>query len=261
VGLMLIERLVLHEGSASCYSRPRIRRRRLGASLARMLPIWWGLISATSPYLVTRPHQGGRFPRALRRIAELADGRSHRRGTFPQSRRRGDALDGGDPSRYYRLYDLLDSAERPRRSICSRLHRSTPSERLPAHGRAFYAARRDVLRPDARVNNFRAHFNNMEKALRKLVGSDAATSPSTDELSKSWGRRDLPAARGQRSRAYARRARFARRGMRRFFRSVGHRRSRSIHPEDYGQLLDMFEKAFKKASPLFTLACTTAGLG
>jgi hypothetical protein len=106
------------------------------------------------------------------------------------------------------------------------------------------------------VNNLRAHFNNMEKALRNRVGhdltdvaehmSEAQEILATDEI---FGHLVV-----QRSRAYARESQIRETGT---AASFPDRRAPQVAEYSirkiYGRLLDNFEKAFTRKNPLFTL--------
>ena len=106
------------------------------------------------------------------------------------------------------------------------------------------------------VNNLRAHFNNMEKALRKSVGHDVVDvgehiSEAQEILQADEIVRNLVV---QRSRAYARESQIRETGKAAAFpdRRAPQVAEYSIH-KTYGHLLDMFEKAFQRKNPLFTL--------
>ena len=106
------------------------------------------------------------------------------------------------------------------------------------------------------VNNLRAHFNQMEKTLRSRVGQDAADAAEnvtevqeilfTDEFF-----RQIVV---QRSRAYARESQIREYGRAAAFPE---RRDPQVAEysirKTYGRMLDLFEKAFAKQRPLFTL--------
>src|SRR5437762_5984126 len=107
------------------------------------------------------------------------------------------------------------------------------------------------------VNNLTAHFNNMKKVLRTTVGHEvtdvadniveAQEILATDEIF-----RQLVV---QRSRAYARESQIRETGQAAAFPirrppQVAEYSIRKI----YGELLDMFEKAFTRKKPLFTLS-------
>ena len=79
--------------------------------------------------------------------------------------------DDDDRSRYYRLYDLLDSSVRPKTlfmltatPINNRLSDFRHMTELFSRKDEAYFAR------TLGVNNLRAYFNNMEKALRRRLG-------------------------------------------------------------------------------------------
>jgi hypothetical protein len=106
------------------------------------------------------------------------------------------------------------------------------------------------------VNNLRAHFNNMEKALRKRLGGDELgisenLAEAQDTLTGDQIFRHLVV---QRSRAYARES------------QIRENRTAAAFPErkppivadysirqTYGRLLDLLEKAFERKNPLFSL--------
>jgi hypothetical protein len=106
------------------------------------------------------------------------------------------------------------------------------------------------------VNNLRAHFNQMEKALRNRVGHDLTDVAenitevqeilATDQIF-----RHLVV---QRSRAYARESQIRETGKAAAFpeRKAPQVAGYSIR-KTYGRLVDMFENAFTRHNPLFTL--------
>src|SRR5262249_36224457 len=118
----------------------------------------------------------GDFPERFRRIAELADvvliDEAHH---FRNPGFRGNPEEGMEPSRYYRLYDLLDNAVRPKTLF---MLTATPiNNRLSdfRHMTELFTRRDEAyFGRTLGVNNLRAHFNNMEKALRNAVGHEVA---------------------------------------------------------------------------------------
>ena len=80
-----------------------------------------------------------------------------------------------EPSRYYRLFELLDNAERPKTVI---MLTATPiNNRLSdfRHMTELFTRRDEAyFARTIGVNNLRAHFNQMEKTLRSRVGQDEA---------------------------------------------------------------------------------------
>ncbi len=106
------------------------------------------------------------------------------------------------------------------------------------------------------MNNLRAHFNQMEKTLRSRVGQDEAD--AAEHMTEAEGIlftdaffRQLVV---QRSRDYARESQIREYGKAAAFpeRRDPHVAAYSIR-KTYGRMLDLFEKAFAKQSPLFTL--------
>ena len=106
------------------------------------------------------------------------------------------------------------------------------------------------------VNNLRAHFNNMEKALRKRLGGDGVDigenlAEVQDSLTGDEIFRHLVV---QRSRAYARESQIRKSRTAAAFpdRKAPIVADYSIR-QTYGRLLDLLEKAFERKDPLFTL--------
>ena len=263
VGLMLIERLVLHEGKRVVLFAPKGAKESVWEPhLREWLPHIGGIGGADFSNLAIFSHtdlnRKGDFPERFRRITELADtvviDEAHH---FRNPGRMGDVDEGDEPSRYYRLYELLDGAVRPKTVF---MLTATPiNNRLSDFRHMAELFTRRVEAYFARtlgVNNLRAHFNNMEKALRKLVGSDAADlsehmSEAQQILAADAIFRRLVV---QRSRAYARESQIQQTGTAAEFpdRKPPQVAGYSIR-ETYGRLLDLFEKAFTRANPLFTL--------
>ena len=77
-----------------------------------------------------------------------------------------------EPSRYYQLYDLLDRPSGPRRSSCSRPRRSTTADDFRHMAELFTRRDEAYFARTWASNNLRAHFNQMEKALRERVAAD-----------------------------------------------------------------------------------------
>jgi superfamily II DNA or RNA helicase len=264
VGLMLIERLVLHEGKRVVLFAPKATKEGVWEPhLREWLPHIGGVggnadFSNLAVFSHTDLGRKGDFPERFRRIAELADvviiDEAHH---FRNPGTRGGGDDGTEPSRYYRLYDLLDNAARPKTLF---MLTATPINNRLSDFRhmAELFTRRDeaYFGRTLGVNNLRAHFNNMEKALRNRVGHDlvdvaehmteAQEILATDEIF-----RQLVV---QRSRAYARESQIRETGKATSFpeRRAPRVADYSIR-KTYGRLLDMFEKAFTRKNPLFNL--------
>lgn len=264
VGLMLIERLILHEGKRVVLFAPKAAKEGVWEPHLRdWLPHIGGLgggadFSNLAVFSHTDLGRGGNFPERFRRIAELADvvliDEAHH---FRNPGRRGGEDDGLEPSRYYRLYDLLDKVDRPKTLF---MLTATPINNRLSDFRhmAELFTRRDetYFARTLGVNNLRAHFNQMEKALRSRVGHDVTD--VVEEMAEAQGILATDEIFGhlvvQRSRAYARESQIRETGKAAVFpdRKAPQVAEYSIR-KTYGRLLDMFEKAFTRKNPLFTL--------
>ena len=264
VGLMLIERLILHEGKRVVLFAPKPAKEGVWEPhLRRLLPHIGGVgggadFSNLAVFSHTDLGRKGDFPARFRRIAELADivviDEAHH---FRNPGRQGDPGKGTEPSRYYHLFELLDNAERPKTLF---MLTATPiNNRLSdfRHMTELFTRRDETyFARTLGVNHLRAHFNQMEKALRTRVGQDAADAAEhvadAQEilLSDEIFRRLVV----QRSRAYARESQIREHGQAAAFpeRKDPQVAAYSIR-KTYGRMLDLFEKAFAKQNPLFTL--------
>ena len=148
VGLMLIERLILHDGKRVALFAPKAAKEGVWEPhLRRWLPHIGGFgggadFSNLAVFSHTDLGRKGDFPERFERITELADvvviDEAHH---FRNPGRRGDPEKSVEPSRYYRLFDLLDNAKRTK----DRIHvdgnaHQQPAERLPPHDRALHSA-------------------------------------------------------------------------------------------------------------------------
>ena len=264
VGLMLIERLVLHEGKRVVLFAPKAAREGVWEPHLRdWLPHIGGVggggdFSNLAVFNHTDLGRKGDFPERFRRITELADAvivdEAHH---FRNPGRRGDPDREIQPSRYYRMFDLLEGGERPKTLF---MLTATPINNRLSDFRhmAELFTRRDekYFARTVGVNHLRAHFNRMEKTLRDRVGVDGAGAAehlddAQDILVSDEIFRELVV---QRSRAYARQSQIQEHGEAAAFpvRKDPQVASYSVR-KTYGGMLDLFEKAFAKQSPLFTL--------
>lgn len=264
VGLMLIERLILHEGKRVVLFAPKAAKEAVWEPHLRdWLPHIGGVggggdFSNLAVFSHTDLNRKGDFPTRFRRITELADvvliDEAHH---FRNPGQRGGDEDTADRSRYYRLFDLLDGSVRPKTLF---MLTATPiNNRLSdfRHMTELFTRREeDYFAQTLGVNHMSAHFNNMEKALRKRLGGDGLDlGESLAEVHEQLGGdqifRHLVV---QRSRAYARESQI-REG--RTAAAFPERKppivaDYSIH-KTYGRLLNLFEKAFERKDPLFSL--------
>lgn len=264
VGLMLIERLVLHEGKRVVLFAPKAAKEAVWEPHLRdWLPHIGGVsggadFSNLAVFSHTDLNRKGDFPARFRRITELADvvliDEAHH---FRNPGKQGKGQDDDDRSRYYRLYDLLDSSVRPKTLF---MLTATPINNQLSDFRHMTElfSRRDeaYFARTLGVNNLRAHFNNMEKALRKRLGGDGFDIGEniTEVQGTLTGDEIFRHLVVQRSRAYARES------------QSRESRTAAVFPErkppivadysirqTYGRLLDLLEKAFERKSPLFSL--------
>ena len=261
VGLMLIERLVLHEGKRVVLFAPKAAKEGVWEPhLREWLPHIGGGAADFSNLAVfshTDLHRKGDFPERFQRIAELADvviiDEAHH---FRNPGRRG-SDNGREPSRYYRMYDLLDDAVRSKTVF---MLTATPINNRLSDFRhmAELFTRRDeaYFARTLGVNNLRAHVNEMERVFRQRVGHNVADAAdqlteAQDILSTDAIFRQLVV---QRSRGYARESQVRETGQATAFpeREAPQVAGYSIR-KTYGHLLDLFEKAFTRENPLFTL--------
>jgi superfamily II DNA or RNA helicase len=263
VGLMLIERLILHEGKRVVLFAPKAAKEAVWEPHLRdWLPHIGGVgggadFSNLAVFSHTDLNRKGDFPTRFQRVAELADvvviDEAHH---FRNPGRRATGKEK-EPSRYYRLYDLLDNAIRQKTlfmltatPINNRLSDFRHMAELFTRKDETYFAR------TLGINNLRAHFNQLEKTLRNKVGHDVTDIAETiteaqEMLSADDVFRHLVI---QRSRAYARESQIRETGKATVFpdRKAPQVAEYSIR-KTYGRLLDMFENAFTRENPLFTL--------
>ena len=260
VGLMLIERLILHEGKRVALFAPKATKEGVWEPrLREWLPhIGSGAdFSNLAVFSHTDLGRTGDFPGRFRRIAELADvvviDEAHH---FRNPGRRADPERDIEPSRYYRLFDLLDKTERPKTVF---MLTATPiNNRLSdfRHMTELFTRRDEAyFARTIGVNNLRAHFNQMETTLRRRVGHEADAAEHMTEAQKVLFTdaffRQLVV---QRSRAYARESQKREYGRTTAFpeRRDPQVAAYSIR-KTYGRMLGRLEKAFAKQNPLFTL--------
>jgi superfamily II DNA or RNA helicase len=263
VGLMLIERLVLHEGKRVVLFAPKAAKEAVWEPHLRdWLPHIGGVgggadFSNLAVFSHTDLGRKGDFPERFQRITELADAviidEAHH---FRNPGRRNEGEEEGDPSRYYQLYDLLDDVERKKKLF---MLTATPINNRLSDFRHMIElfSRRDeaYFARTLGVNNLRSHFNNMEKSLRASVGADNVDlsehlTEAQDVLGSDAIFSQLVV---QRSRAYARESQIRETGKAAVFpeRRAPQVADYSIR-KTYGKLLELFEAAFTEKN-LFTL--------
>ncbi len=267
VGLMLIERLVLHENKRVVLFAPKAAREGVWEPhLRKWLPHIGGVgggadFSNLTVFSHTDLNRPGDFPERFRRITDLADAvivdEAHH---FRNRGSRGDPADDRDRrSRYHRLYDLLDTKVRSKLVF---LFTATPVNNSLTDFRhmaeLFTRGDNDHFARSLGVNNLSGHFNMMERHMRESLGGNRAafTEGSAIEAGDVLANDDVfEALVVQRSRAYAKASQIQERGE---STSFPDRKPPQVAEyaigASYREVLEMFEKAFRKEHPLFSLA-------
>ena len=282
VGLMLIERLVLHENKRVVLFAPKaavegVWQPHLDQWLAHIGGIGGSTdYSSLAVFSHTDLSRGGEFPERFERVAALADAvvidEAHH---FRNRGLRGvyESPGGEDTrSRYWRMFELIHGAPDPTTGVRGDGHRPKQVFMLTAtpinnritdlrHMIELFSAGNDrYFAQTLGINNLTAHFRNMERALE---GTLDASNPDHlvlfNPVDESIGQAGAgPVSRElvvQRSRAYAKRSQKAQGASEAMF---PHRASPQVAEysirKSYGEVLDMFEEAFKSDNPLFTLA-------
>ena len=263
VGLMLIERLILHEGKRVLLFAPKATKEGVWEPhLKEWLPHIGGVGgNADFSSLVLFSHtdlgRKGHFPERFEQMAQQADvviiDEAHH---FRNPGWAGET--GKEESRYRKLFRLLDGAVRPKSlflltatPINNRITDFRHMIELFSRGDDAYFAQ------TLGINNLRAHFSNLEKDLRKEfddrdVSEGASVVEAQELLSASPTFHGLVV---QRSRAYARESQMRETGNAAVFpeRKPPKVAAYSIR-KTYAKLLEDVEAAFSKKHPLFSLA-------
>ena len=290
VGLMLIERLVLHENKRVVLFAPKAAREGVWEPhLRRWLPHIGGVgggadFSSLSVFSHTDLGRGNDFPERFRRITDLADAvivdevhhfrnRGSRGDDTPDGGRglggrTGTDDDGQDRrSRYWRLFDMLDGSVRPKLMF---LLTATPVNNRLADFRhmaeLFTRGDEAFFARSLGVNNLSGHFNVMERALQSALARGDGAAP--DAVGSAFAEGMTPEAQEalatdevfkalvvQRSRSYAKASQIQQRGESTAFpeRKPPQVAEYSIR-SSYREVLDMFDKAFRRQQPLFSLS-------
>ncbi len=175
---MLIERFVLHEGKRVVLLAPKSTKEGVWIPhLLEFLPHIGGVggrsdFSNLAVFSHTDLGRKGEYPERFKRIAELADvviiDEAHH---FRNPGRKGS--DGtAEPSRYYKLYDLLDCSIRPK--LLFNLTATPINNRISdfRHLVELFTRRDEqYFSQTLGVNSLRAHFNNLERNLRENPGT------------------------------------------------------------------------------------------
>jgi superfamily II DNA or RNA helicase len=261
VGLMLIERLVVHERKRVVLIVPKAARYDVWErDIRRCL----GYLSGDFSNLVVFNHtdllRGGGFANRFERVKEMADviviDEAHH---FRNPGLKGEP--GEIKSRYWRMYDIAEG-----KTIYFLTATPVNNRLIDFQHMIELFSRRD--RPDyfkrapLGIHSLSGHFRKLEKALEKMVwdnnpkgeGVDLATNEVEAERVL-WSDDLFRALVVQRSRAYVKKSQEQHGGVKAIFpRREPPRVADYQLRKTYGRLLDMVEKAFAKEKPLFSLA-------
>ena len=266
VGLMLLEHLVLCEGKRVVLFAPKAAREGVWEPhLQRLLPMIGGLggtsdFSNLAVFSHTDLTREGDFPERFQRLIELADAVVIDEAHHFRNPGSGADKPWEEKSRYFRLFDLLgpNAHGRPKSVF---LLTATPINNALSDFRhlvELFSRRQDnYFGPAVGINNLKAHFNKLEKDLRKRIGNEhynledhVRDAKDILDASPIFSRLVI-----QRSRSYARASQLKDGGNAAMFpvRETPKVAAYSIKTS-YGKLLDEFERAFQRRNPLFTLA-------
>jgi len=264
VGLMLIERLVLYEGKRVVLFAPKGAKEGVWEPhLNEWLPHIGGIgggvdFSSLSVFSHTDLNRSGDFPERFRRMTELADvviiDEAHH---FRNVGNTGESESGKSRSGYYKMFDLMDDAVRPKTlfmltatPVNNRLTDFRHMAELFTRGQDNYFAR------TLGVNSFRGHFSQMERELRSsFENQDIDIGENLEEANQLLSRdTTFSSLVVQRSRAYAKASQEREKGESTSFpeRQPPIVADYSIR-KSFGTLLGIVEKAFSKDQPLFSL--------
>jgi superfamily II DNA or RNA helicase len=260
IGLMVIERLVIHEGKRVALFVPKTARTDVWEpALKRYLKHVGGVGRGVYSSLAVFSHTDlgrGSLQEELSRVRDLADAvvidEAHH---FRNKGRIGG--DGKRPSRYRELFDLIEG---PRGIKQVFLLTATPiNNRLDDFQHMAELFSRDDDHYFSRrlgVHSLRGHFIGMEKELRGALGGNGQPTETNLAEAESVLSKDalFKALVVQRSRAYVVASQRQSGAAVTSFPVREPPKVADYHlKKTYGQLLGMVEKAFEKQKPLFTL--------
>ena len=265
VGLMLIERLVLHENKRVLLFAPKGAKESVWEPHLRdRLPHIGGIgggadFSNLAVFSHTDLNRKGDFPERFARVTELADvviiDEAHH---FRNPGRTGDSDTNGDRrSRYRRLYDVLGGGREKTLYMLTATPINNQLSDFRHMAELFTRREETYFARTLGVNSLTAHFKAMDKTLELSLGDapeaqqEGLLEEAHDVLAGDVIFRSLVV---QRSRAYARASQIQETGAATVFpeRRPPQVANYSVR-KSYGQVLDLFEQAFEKRNPLFSL--------
>jgi superfamily II DNA or RNA helicase len=264
VGLMLIERLVVHDRKRVALFVPKAARESVwDQAIRQYLPHIRGRAFGSS-FIVfnhTDLQRGGEFPELFQDVKDNADviviDEAHH---FRNPGLKGEE-EGSRPSRYRRLFDMIKG---PRGIKQVFMLTATPINNrlidLQHMIELFTQRQQDYFKNTLGIHSLQGHFRKMEKDLEKAVQQrgegdiDIETNLAEAEEMLA-GDVLFRAVVVQRSRAYVKQSQVQQNGAEVLFptRADPNVAGYSVK-KTYGQLLEKVEQAFSKEKPLFTLA-------
>ncbi len=278
VGLMLIERLVVHEGKNVVLLAPKATRQAVwDKDIERYLGHIQGAFSNLRVLNHTDLQRGGDYPQVLESIKQRADAiiideAHHFRnpgtlGDMPQTAalalRKGRIRGTGRvrPSRYRVLYDLLEGPRGPKPLF---MLTATPVNNklddLRHMMELFTRQQDDRFRSSVGIHSVIGHFRRLEREVKKALEDegvqDGEIETSLAEAEDVLGRDSLfRALVVQRSRSYVRQSQLQSGApVTCFPQREPPRVAKYSVRRTYGRLLQMIDEAFNRNKPLFALA-------
>lgn len=262
VGLMLIERLVLHENKRVVLFAPKAVRDSVWVpELNRHLSHIGGVggsadFSNLTVFSHTDLSRLGEFPERFRRVTDLADAvivdEAHH---FRNVGKRGAPADPEERSRYYRLYDLVGDS--PTKAVY--LLTATPINNSLNDFRhlieLFSRREEGYFDRTLGVPSVSGRLNAITKTLKRRLGTDVIDSEAAAEATELLA--DDALFTGlvvQRSRAYAKASQLLQEADTVSFPTRDDPRVAEYSiKKSYGKLLELVDAAFRKSKPLFAL--------
>ena len=260
VGLMLIERMVREKKHVVLFAPKGAKEAVWDPKLLELLPDLFGTdFSNLAVFSHTDLNREGEYPQRLKRISEIADviivDEAHH---FRNPGMKGDIETGEKRSRYYKFMDLIQNGN-PNKQLF--MLTATPINNRITDLRhlieLFTAQKEDHFSRTLGIHNLRAHFNKLERDLKKGLGAGSENVGENSAAVRGFLEGDaiFEGVIVQRSRAYAVESQKNEHGSAAAFpdRQKPQVAEYSIF-KTYGALLDLIERAFSKSSPLFSLA-------
>ena len=263
IGMMLLERLVIHDRQRVVLIVPKAARKDVWESTLKIYCP--KLMDGFMPFRIinhtdlTRKDSGDvNWPLVMANIRDQADvvviDEAH---LFRNRGSKNEDDDEKDPSRYWRLFDMLGGAQGAKKLF---LLTATPiNNRLSDFCHMLELFTREDNAHFSRtlgINSVPGHFNVLEKSLKKLQGSEDAVETNLAEAEEVLDKDTLfEALVVQRSRAYVIESQKQQGVDAASFPSKQDPQvaEYSIR-KTYGRLLEQFEKAFSHKTPLFALS-------